>query len=77
MNIVQENYKISTYCVHQIVLNIKVKAKTILCPESVVFLYRTRNSVNNLSSYYGLTSFFKFYLMFEDPIQQKIDKSED
>ena len=52
------NYNFSTCCLHQIVFcfgiqNNLVYTKYILI-ELIVFLYWTRNSTNNLSSYFGL-----------------------
>ena len=52
----QVQYKKTTFCVHQIVLNVKKAIKYTLFggAELVVFSYWTNKSTNNLSLYFGL-----------------------
>ena len=55
---VQENYKFTTCCVHQIVFcfcfDIQNNFMYTICTELVVFLYWTCNSTNYQSSHFGL-----------------------
>ena len=67
---VHENSKLIKCCVHKLFWMSKQKQKTICvhnmfstCSELGIFIYWSRNSMNNLLSYYGLVDEFLYSLL--------------